>query len=57
MNWVPGWPKFLARAATCKFRKRAHRALSSVFDGVSYRMVVNSGVDNVRAGYATRAIP
>jgi hypothetical protein len=57
MNWVPGWPKISGSEPVTLQIPEERIALVfvfTVFDGVSYGMVMNSGVDNVRAGYPVR---
>lgn len=57
MNWVPGWPKSPgAEPATLQVPEERIGLVFvfNVFDGVAYAMVMNTGVENVRAGYLVR---
>jgi len=57
LNWVPGWPKQKGAEPTTLDIPEERIGLVfvyRVFDNISYAMVMNTGVDNVRTGYVLR---
>jgi hypothetical protein len=57
LNWVPGWPK--QESADPKTLKIPEERVGlvfvfRVFENISYGMVMNTGQENVRSGYALR---